>query len=177
MIARASGLVAFLLLTGALAAGLLVRTRLFGRSLPPRLLTAAHGMLSGLGLALLAVHGLALLADRTVEIPLRALLVPGASPYRPLAVSCGVLAGELWLALQLSSLLRGRIGAGRWRLLHRLALPAWLLGAGHGLFSGSDSGTSWVVDLYAGSAALVAGLLVWRVWGSAVRRPRRQRRR
>ena len=54
-----------------------------------------HKFLSLLALGAIALHGLVLTLDQTVRMPLAALLVPGLSPYRPLATGIGVLAAEL----------------------------------------------------------------------------------
>ena len=71
-----------------------------------------------LGLLALAGHGLALVVDRTVRMPLAGLIVPGLSPYPPLAVGVGVLTAELMLAVYVSFALRKRIGTKNWRRLH-----------------------------------------------------------
>ena len=45
-----------------------------------------HRMLALLGLGALALHASTLVLDSTVKLTPLALLVPGLSPYRPLAV-------------------------------------------------------------------------------------------
>ena len=61
------------------------------RALKPAAVTDTHRFLALLGLIAVALHGLSLVADRTVSMPIAGLFVPGLSPYRPLAVGIGVL--------------------------------------------------------------------------------------
>ena len=84
LLARASGLTAYALLTASVLAGLVLKSRPF-RSLKPAAVTDTHRFLALLGLGAIGLHGVTLLLDRTVHLTPAALLVPGASPYRPLA--------------------------------------------------------------------------------------------
>jgi predicted ferric reductase len=163
LLARASGLLAYLALTATVVAGLTLRGRFLGRTVPPVLVTAIHRTLSVVGIGALALHGLLIVLDGQVDVPLVALLVPGTSEYRPVATGLGVIAAELWLLVHLSFRLRGRIGVARWRALHMLALPAWLLAATHGILSGSDSAQPWTQQLYAWSIGLVVLLFAIRI--------------
>ena len=95
LLARASGLTAYVLLTGSVLAGLVVKSRPFGRAVKTASATDVHRFLALLGLGMLVLHGVALMLDRTVHMTPAALLVPGLSPYRPASVAYGVLAAEL----------------------------------------------------------------------------------
>jgi hypothetical protein len=64
--------------------------------------------------------------------------VPFASPWRPLAVAAGVVAGWLSLTLAASFRLRRYIGQSGWRLLHYASFGAFILALGHALTSGTD---------------------------------------
>lgn len=118
ILARASGLVAYALLTSSVLAGLVLKARPFGTSLRPASVTDLHRFLALLGLGALSLHALALLLDRTVPISVADLLVPGIAPYRPLWTGLGVLAAELMVLVYASFSLRSRIGARNWRRLH-----------------------------------------------------------
>ncbi len=85
ILARASGLTAYVLLTLSVLAGLVIKTRPFGRALNAAAVADTHRFLSLLALGAVAVHGLALVLDSTVRIGLGALLVPGLAGYRPIA--------------------------------------------------------------------------------------------
>lgn len=162
LLARSSGLIAYALLTLAVVAGLTLRTRLFGRAVSPALITAVHRTLSTVGLVSVAVHAMLIALDAKVDVPLLALFVPGLSGYRMLATSLGVIALELWVIIHVSFRLRRYIGVKRWRSLHYATFGAWGLAALHGIFAGTDSGVTWVSNLYAASIGLVVLLLVFR---------------
>jgi sulfoxide reductase heme-binding subunit YedZ len=162
LLARASGLTAYVLLTASVLAGLVLKSRPFGRALKTSSVTDVHRFLALLGLAMLGLHGGALVLDRTVRMPLAGLLVPGASPYRPLAVSLGVLAAELMALVTLSFSLRRWIGARNWRRLHWAAYGIFLLATVHGLTAGTDSSQPWARSLYLGAVGAVAFATAWR---------------
>ena len=160
LLARASGLTAYVLLTSSVLAGLTVKSKPLGRRLRAAVATDAHRFLSLLALGAIALHGLVLTLDQTVRLPLAALLVPGLSPYRPLATGIGVLAAELMVLIYVSFSLRRRIGARSWRRLHYLTFGVFAAATVHGLAAGSDR---WAFGLYAGSIAAVVGLTAWRI--------------
>jgi methionine sulfoxide reductase heme-binding subunit len=160
LLARASGLTAYLLLTGSVIAGLTVKSKPLGRRIRAAVITDVHRFLALLGLGAVAMHGLALTLDQSVRMPLAALIVPGLSPYRPLAVGVGVLAAELMILIYASFSLRRRIGARNWRRLHYLTFGVFAAATIHGLAAGTDG---WAFGLHAGSVALVAGLTAWRI--------------
>jgi len=160
LLARATGLTAYALLTTSVLAGLTVKSRPLGTRVKAAVVTDLHRFLSLLGLGVVALHGLVLTLDSTVRMPLAALLVPGLSPYRPLATGIGVLAAELMAVIYVSFSLRRRIGVRNWRRLHYLTFGVFAAATIHGLAAGTDG---WAFGLYAGSVALVTGLTAWRI--------------
>jgi len=108
------------------------------------------------------VHGVTLMLDRTVHMPLAGLLVPGASPYRPAAVALGVVACELAAVVAVSFSLRRRIGFRAWRRLHWSTYGLFLLATAHGIAAGTDSQRSWAIALYLGAVGAVAFAAAWR---------------
>jgi sulfoxide reductase heme-binding subunit YedZ len=169
LLARASGLTAYALLTASVLAGLVLKSRPFGRALRAASVTDVHRFLALLGLAMLALHGGALLLDRTVKITPAALLVPGASAYRPLPVALGVVAAELTALIVFSFSLRRRIGARSWRRLHWATYLVFGLATVHGLTAGTDSAQPWARSLYLGALGAVLFATAWR----ALTRPTR----
>ena len=156
LVARAAGLVAFGLLTLSVWLGLSISTRL----LAPRnikSLVAWHQTLVWTAVGMFGLHGLALLLDPTLHFGFMAVLVPGTAPWRPLAVSAGVVAAWLMLLLALSFRYRRRIGQKNWRRFHYAAFAAFFVGLGHGLTVGSDlrGGIGLV------AAALALGPVLW----------------
>jgi methionine sulfoxide reductase heme-binding subunit len=162
ILARASGIAAYVLLTTSVLAGLVVKSRPFGMALKPATATDLHRTLALLSLGALAVHGVTLVLDETVEIGLGALLVPGLAPYRPLATGLGVLAGELMLLVYASFSLRRRIGQKNWRRLHWATYATFAGATAHGLLAGTDSGAAWALALYLGAVGAVAFATAWR---------------
>lgn len=160
LLARASGLTAYVLLTSSVIAGLTVKSKPLGRRIKAAAATDVHRFLALLALGAVALHGLVLTLDQTVRMPLAGLLVPGLSPYRPLAVGVGVLAAELMVVIYASFSLRRRIGVRNWRRLHYLTFGVFAAATVHGLAAGTDR---WAFGLYAGSLAAVASLTAWRV--------------
>jgi predicted ferric reductase len=137
LIARSSGLVAFALLTLSVWLGLAMSTRLLGPKRQKPLL-ALHRTLAWTGLSMVGLHVGALLADPVLHFGALAVLVPGASTYRPAAVALGVIAAWLSLALAASFNARRWIGQKGWRRLHYATFAAFWLALGHALLVGTD---------------------------------------
>ena len=173
LLARASGLTAYALLSAAVVAGLVLKSRPFGRSLRPAAVTDVHRFLTVLALGMVALHAVALMLDRTLKMPPAALIVPGLSPYRPTAVAFGVLTCELAAVVALSFPLRRRIGFRAWRRLHWATYLVFLLATAHGLAAGTDSARPWAADLYLGALGAVAFATAWRAFSRPIRTPQR----
>jgi sulfoxide reductase heme-binding subunit YedZ len=163
ILARASGLTAYVLLTLSVLAGLTVKSRPFGRALKAASATDTHKFLSWLALGAVAIHALTLVLDKTVHIGLGALLLPGLSSYRPVATGFGVVAAELAALVVVSFPLRRRIGVRVWRRLHFATFAIFGLATAHGLAAGTDSSQRWVFGIYLGSVFAVAAATAWRV--------------
>jgi methionine sulfoxide reductase heme-binding subunit len=162
LLARASGITAYVLLTSTVLAGLLLKARPFGSRLKAASVTDVHRFLSLLALGAIGIHGVALVLDRAVPIPIQALLVPGLAGYRPLWTGLGVVAGELTALLVLSFSVRRWIGAKTWRRFHYAAYATFAAAAVHGIMAGSDTSQTWARALYAGSLGAVAAATAWR---------------
>ncbi len=162
LLARSSGITAYVLLTLSVLAGLAVKSRPFGKRVRPAAQTDTHRTLALLGLGALAVHGVSLTLDQTVHTPVWALIVPFASTYRPLAVTLGVLAAELMVIVYASFALRHRIGQRNWRRLHWATYAIFAGATAHGLMAGTDATRPWTFALYLGATGSVAAATVWR---------------
>jgi methionine sulfoxide reductase heme-binding subunit len=166
---RSAGVVALALVTASTLLGLTMAARLLRgrRGLTPQL-AKLHEQLSVTGIIAIAVHGVTLLGDRWLHPGLAGIAIPGAMSYRPLFTSLGVLAGWLTALLGLSFYARRRIGARRWRSLHRFTALAYALAVVHALGAGTDAASAWLRVPLLGSAALALVLLAARF---ARRRP------
>ena len=160
---RGSGVVSLVLLTLVVALGIATRS---GRPLPglPRFaVTAVHRSASLLAVAFLVVHIVTLLFDPYAQLDLLSLVVPFTAAAQPFWYGLGALALDLILALVVTSLLRARIGPRVWRAIHWAAYASWPVALGHGLGSGTDAGTGWLLAIIAGCVAAVLGALGWRL--------------
>jgi sulfoxide reductase heme-binding subunit YedZ len=162
LLARASGLTAYALLTASVLAGLTLKSRPFGRGLRAAAVADVHRVLALVALGMLGLHAGALALDSTVRLSPAALLVPSLSPYRPLAVACGVVAAELAALVVLSFPLRRHIGVRAWRRLHWATYLVFALGTVHGLAAGTDSSQPWAFGLYLGAVGSVAFATAYR---------------
>ena len=162
ILARASGLTAYVLLTLSVLAGLVVKSKPFGKAVRQPTVIDLHRFLALLGLGAIAIHGVALVLDTTVKITPAALLVPGLVPYRPLWTALGVLAAELMVLVYVSFALRRRIGARNWRRLHYATYLVFASATVHGLAAGTDSARPEAIWLYVGAVGAVVTATAWR---------------
>ncbi len=169
LLARASGITAYALLTASVLAGLVVRSRPFGRSVRVAAVTDVHRFLATLGLGMLSLHAASLVLDRTVHLSPAALVVPWASSYRPVPVALGVVACELAVLVVLSFPLRRRIGFRTWRRLHWATYLIFAAATVHGLAAGTDSTRPWAFGLYVGAVGAVVFATAWRTLAAPVR--------
>jgi len=174
LLARASGLTAYVMLTLSVVAGLAVKARPF-RSLKPAAVTDLHRILALLGLGALAGHAAALVLDTTVHVSIAALFVPGLISYRPVWTSLGILAAELMVLVYASFSVRRRIGTKNWRRLHWATYALFALATVHGLAAGTDSSRPWAFGLYLVAVASVAAATAWRILVPPQARGRRPR--
>ncbi|HEX6621380.1 MAG TPA: ferric reductase-like transmembrane domain-containing protein, partial [Solirubrobacteraceae bacterium] len=171
ILARASGLTAYALLTLSVLAGLTVKSKPFGKAVRIPTVTDLHRFLALLALGAVAIHGVTLVLDSTIKITPASLIVPGLVPYRPVWTSLGVLAAELMLVVYLSFGLRKRIGVRNWRRLHYATYALFAAATLHGLAAGSDSSHRWAGWLYAGAVGAVIAATAWRALTAGAARP------
>ena len=157
-VARAGGLLAFMLLTASVVAGLLLSGKARLEGWPRFALEDVHRFLGLLAGSFILLHGGALLVDGYLPFSLGNLLVPGTAPYRPLAVAAGVVAAELLVALAVTNHYRKALSHRFWRRAHYLNFAVWLLALVHGITAGTDTGSAWAIALYLAAAAAVGGL-------------------
>jgi hypothetical protein len=167
IIARATGISAYTLLSAAVLAGLALKTRLLAPRVSPPVAMELHRTLSFLGLGAIGLHGLALVFDTAVPVPVSALFVPGVAPYRPLWTGLGVVAAELMLLVSASFSIRRLIGVRAWRRLHWSTYAVFALATAHGLAAGTDSARPWALGMYLGAAGAVTMATAWRALSPA----------
>lgn len=169
IVSRATGIVAFGLLTGSMLLGLGMTTRLAQRVLPKSAAYEIHAFVSVLTLLFVFIHAGALLFDGFIGFGARSILIPFTSAYRPMATGIGVVAAWALVAVTLSTWLRPRLSYRAWRRVHYLSFGVWAAGLVHGVLAGTDTTNALVAQLYWSGAAAVAGLLTYRVLAAGSR--------
>jgi methionine sulfoxide reductase heme-binding subunit len=160
---RATGLVALILLTASMALGLLTSVR-FEQQRWPRFITIGlHNSMSLLACAFTAVHIVTTVLDSFVPIGIADAFVPFISAYRPIWLGLGAIATDLLIALMVTSLLRARMRLRTWRLVHWMAYLCWPVAVVHGLGTGTDTRTRWVLVLTFGCVGGIVFLIAWRL--------------
>jgi methionine sulfoxide reductase heme-binding subunit len=160
---RASGLVALALITLSVTLGLAMAGRVSREPRLRRALLSIHEHAALGGLIAIAVHGITLLGDRWLDPGPLGIAVPFVMDHEPLWTGLGIVAGYLAAALGLSFYARRRIGAKRWRSLHKATILVYVLSVAHTLGAGSDAGTPWLRAQLVLTGAPVLFLLVMRM--------------
>ncbi len=158
---RAAGFAALVLASLAVSLGLLMSTKLLRRRGPDLLVT--HEILALASIVAIAIHGVALLGDQFLHPSVADIAIPFVSSYKTIWTSLGIVGGWALALLGLSYYLRRRIGAARWRKLHRFTALAWLAGLAHALGEGTDAGQLWFLAMVA-IVAIPAFLLLATRW-------------
>jgi sulfoxide reductase heme-binding subunit YedZ len=173
---RASGILAFILLTIVVGNGLLMTTRLVFRLLPPALNYEMHHFLSWMALLTVIGHLVSFTFDEYFHLTFFEGLVPfvltrdfSSSLGFDLrfAVGIGTIAFYGILTLIISSELKGKfLSIKKWRVLHYGSFLTYLLFLGHGIIAGTDTATWWMIWLYSVSAIIVFGLTGLRIYAA-----------
>ncbi|MGD9701439.1 MAG: hypothetical protein AB7Q42_08920 [Acidimicrobiia bacterium] len=180
-LARATGIVAWVLLVASVVWGVLLATRVLKPVDRPAWLLVMHRWLSALAVTCTGLHLAALAADGYVHFGWMELFVPGASPWRTTAVAIGVVAFWLLMIVHVSSLLMRRLPRAIWRRVHYVSYATVWLVSVHAGMAGTDvtnrvyQFVALLLTIAAVSAALVRVLSPGRAGGAASRegRPRR----
>ena len=172
---RATGIVALVLLSLTTVLGILTAGRVRTRSWPAFAQAELHKRLSLLAVVFVGLHVLTAVVDSYVDVGWVSILVPFASPYRPLWTGLGTVAVDLVIAVAVSSALRQRIEPRLWRGIHWLAYGSWPVAVAHSLGMGTDASRSWMDALTGLCVAAVVAALAWRLWDRQAARTEAQR--
>jgi hypothetical protein len=162
-VARVGGMLAYVLATGSVALGLLLSLRATSKSWPRFITNELHRFVTVLTLVFIGIHTLAVFVDPFTGFTPAEVLVPFSAHYRPVWIALGIVSGYLAIAVWASEYVRKYIGYGWWRRFHYLSFAVFVLGALHGLGTGSDTREWWALVLYGGTVGLVAVLIAWRL--------------
>ena len=169
LIARASGVIALVLISSAVVLGLAMAAKALRNPTHRRAVMKLHEDMAVIALVAIVVHGLALLGDTWLKPGLSGIAVPFSMAYRPVFTGLGIVAGYLALLLGPSFYLRRLIKPRRWRRLHRLTPFVWVLATIHTLGSGTDGGTLWLRAIVLAPLPVLAYLLIVRLFTASSR--------
>ena len=160
---RASGVVAYVLLTTSVVFGLVLSTRLHGARPSRPWVLDVHRMIGGLAVVFTGAHLASLLLDSYVSFDIVDVLLPFASGWNPLAVAAGVIAVWMLAAVELTSLARSRISNQVWRRVHLLSFGAFVLASLHFAAAGTDAASPVAIVGLLGVVSTVVMLLGYRL--------------
>ncbi len=176
----ASRVIAFLSYAAVAASviwGLVLSSHLLDRLAHRPVSNDLHQDLAAIGLGLGGIHAMLLGLDPTIRFSPATILVPFASPYRPLWVGIGQLALWLMAVVVASFYVKRWIGQRAWRLLHVVTFAVYAGVTAHGISAGSDTGAAWAWWTYVGTTAIVLFLVAYRLEDAVASRLERRRHR
>lgn len=151
---RASGFIAFFLVTVSLSLG--IGSSLSMMKKHKGLLQNLHQTSGWYGLLTIIFHIVLILEDQYVHYSLQEVLIPFAAKNEPLESALGTLSFYLFFLVIVSSdFFIKKLGIKRWKKLHLAVLPAWFLMVFHGLAIGTDSREPWALFIYACGSSLI----------------------
>jgi hypothetical protein len=178
-VARASGIMLYLMLWGSTLTGLGLTTALLDRCGGRGMVFSIHAFITQMAYGFLVLHLLSLAADPIVDFGPRQLLAPFASGWREPWTGLGVLAGGLTIVIGGSFAAKRLIGQRAWRALHWLTFPLYGMALLHGVGAGTDTHTPWASVLYLITGATVVLFSLYRLlrFGSRARTGSAERQR
>lgn len=160
---RGAGAVTEILLTCVVVLGILSVLRVQARDWPRFLTAGLHRNLALTTVVFLALHIVTAVVDPFTNLGWAAAFIPFSSYYRTFWLGLGVVSFELVLAIVATSLVRQGLGQRAWRAIHWLTYAAWPVGIAHGLGTGTDAWSAWMLAITAACIAAVGVAVVWRL--------------
>jgi len=162
-VARAGGILAYLLLWLATLWGVFISSKMVKGWIDATALYNMHEFLPMLAMVFAGVHAAVLMGDAYIRFSLLDLLIPFHAPYRPLWTGLGSLALYLSAALIASFYLRAVVSRRVWRAFHYVTYLAFLLALVHGLMAGTDTAQPAVYWMYVATGATLLFATSYRV--------------
>ena len=170
LVARATGLTAYLILTVVVALGLILSHPVNQSTwkLSKRLFPW-HENLFVFVLAFIAAHVVGLVLDPYAGVGIGGAIVPGLSEYRSVPVALGNFALYATLVVALSARYTRALPSGWWLKLHRFSIGIFGLAWVHGSLAGTDTDAfRWV---YVSTGLVVICAAAYRYWVAKKKRP------
>ncbi len=162
-IGRGAGITALAFLTVSVALGIGTRSGRPMLALPRFAVADVHRFAALAGTLLVVLHITLLFLDPYAQLRIVDFVVPFLGSYRPLWQGLGTLAFDLLIVIVLTSLLRHRLGARAFRVIHWVTYALWPIALAHALGNGTDAYRIWFLAFAACCALTVIASLVWRL--------------
>ncbi len=159
-VSRASGIVAWALVTLSVCWGLFISTKAVAKASSPAWLLDFHRYLGGLSVFFTGVHLAGLVGDNFVSFGWAEIFVPMASEWQPGNVAFGVVALYLLVAIEATSLAMKRLPRRLWRWVHRSSFILYFVATYHAIAAGTDHANDWFRVAALASINVVAFLTV-----------------
>lgn len=170
--ARATGILAFILLTIVVIHGLIISSRAFIRMYPAAIALETHRFLSWAALGIVVLHFGSFLFDDFMRMSVAEIFIPFLlqRDFKTLlgydiglVTALGIIAFYLIVILILTSEFRSKMSAKLWRTIHYSSFVAYPLFLIHGILTGTDSREWWMQAMYILSGISVFALIVTRI--------------
>lgn len=167
---RGAGTATLLLLTAVVALGIVTAGSAARSRVWPRFVSAElHRNVGLFAVVFLIAHVVTAIADPYAKLGWRDAAIPFVSAYRPFWLGLGVVAGELVLALVVTSALRPLLGFRAWKAVHWLAYASWPVAILHSLGTGTDAPATWSLIIVGACTLTVLAAVAWRIGPDAGR--------
>ena len=160
---RGAGAVTLILLSAVVVLGIAGTQRIQSSGWPRFLTTGLHSNLALMTLVFLGLHVVTAVVDPFTNLGWAAAFIPFDSFYRTFWLGLGVISFELLLAIIATSLVRGFVGHRAWRAIHWLTYAAWPIGVLHGIGTGTDTWSAWMLSISLGCVAAVGIAAILRI--------------
>ncbi|MCC7165129.1 MAG: ferric reductase-like transmembrane domain-containing protein [Anaerolineae bacterium] len=174
-LARASGVVAYLLLWLSMVFGLVVSNKMARLWNGGPSAVELHQFVTWFAIAFSLFHALILLGDKYIQTSLTQVLTPFAyTGYAPFWVGMGQVMFYLALIVTTSYSIRRHLGHKAWRTLHYASFVLYLGLTLHGIFAGTDTTLPVMLGIYILTGASICLLVIVRI-ADVLRAPRTAR--
>ena len=137
-VARASGIVAWALVTASVGFGLWVSLRLTRTRPRPAWVLDVHRFLGALSVVFVGVHLAGLAFDSYVRFGPSDLFVPFATSWKPGPVALGIVGMYLLVAIEVTSLAMRRLPRRAWHAVHLTSFGLFVLATVHMFTAGTE---------------------------------------
>ena len=161
-ITRASAVAAYILMFLIIVWGAGMTTTWLYRFVDPTTAWGIHKFFSIAMTILVVIHITALLFDEFIKFGLLDVLVPFAAHFKPLYVGLGIIGFYLIIAVMISSMFFRSKSERVWHFIHYSVYPLFIMILIHGIFTGSDTNTSFMKTIYWFTGIVFAATLIYR---------------